>query len=745
MSFETIQNIQNNLKHILIDIVNQFLITNENKLDIYNHQEMTELLKAYLSELSIKQNTHDIENVMPKNQKNQYIYISKEKAKTQPIDKKSCLNILQETLRKLNIVKSDYILNKKDLLDIIKSIDDTLIKESIILYMGYYLNNKSTCDTEEQTDKILNDIIVSKFYTNDIHFFESILINEIHISNNLFYNTLKSSNIISKITMILKDLHMMLKELVNVSLKIDTKVYINAKDVLSDDIVKSSMLEDDATTHKIYKIKTISVEELLPYCDKYDNANSNCIILAQDELDKIFKYDNAPTCSPAHNYENNDLCSKDNYIKLIKKRNKNNVLSGGLKGDKDITQSENRETIIQNNDIKNIIYNLYRDDECKSHDNVSLESINHEDEKLNELWFYDSDLVPVNITKEMNCNNIHRKTFSFNKLDVKFNKLKKQDTQKDLSLSTCISLLWYYKLYEEYNNIDNKHENRNYNNSRIQDFFSLCEPTYYLQFLKDYIIEETNNKFNEETLAFFIILGALMYITSFVIDKELLSSIHEIKSFYLFDNCDTDFKINSQIRNEIYKTTDRNYTSLLENIIPTIINSVQLDNKIKNKDIKLTRINYQIDFSLLFFIESTIAQNLLNMYFDIEYLSPVAMKDYIEYITRLEEKKILINYKLTHGQHLYQKKELQINYQNIELAILLAKNEMILLDYNDDEHNDYSNQTEYDDINMPLRIDDTLLANFDMDDEISIEKLKEIQKQINDDRIQFITKQIDDF
>lgn len=739
MSFETIQN---NLKNILIDIVNQFLITNENKLDIYSHTEMTELLNAYLSELSIKQNTPNIKNIIPENQKNQYIYINREKAKTQPIDKKSCLNIIQETLRKLNIVKPNYILNKKDLLDIIKSIDDKLIKESIILYMGYYLNNKSTCDTEEQADKILNDIIISKFYTNDIHFFESILINEIHISNNLFYNTLKSSNIISKITMILKDLHMMLRELVNVSLKIDTKVYINAKDVLSDEIVKNSMLEDDATTHKIYKIKTISLEELLPYCDKYDSANSNCIILAQDELDKIFKYENAPSCSPAHSYENNDLCSNDNYIKLIKKRNKNNVLSGGLNGDKDITQSENRETIIQNNDIKNIMYNLYRDDECKLSDNVSLESINHEDEKLNDLWFYQSNLTPVDIPTEMNCNNIHRKTFSFNKLDVEFNKLKKQDTQKHLSLSTCISLLWYYKLYEEYNNIDNKHTNRNYNNSRIHDFFTLCQPTYYLQFFKDYIIEQTKNKFDEETLAFFIILGALMYITSFAIDKELLSSIHQIKSFYLFDNGDTDFKLNSKIRNEIYKATDRNYISMLENIIPTIINSVQLDNKIRNKDIHLTRINYQIDFSLLFFIESSIAQNLLNIYFNIEYLSPVSRKDYIEYITRLEEKKILINYKLTHVQDLYQKKKLQMNHQNIELAILLAKNQMILLDYDDGEHNDYTDQTEYDDINM---LDDSLLDNFDMDDAISIEKLTEIQKQINYDRLHFITKQIDDF
>lgn len=801
MSFETIQNIEKNLKHILIDMVNKFLINNESILDIHQQSEMTELMKVYLSELSFKKNINNVDNILHETQQNQYIYIRKQLEKLPPIEKKSCFDILHETLRKFKIIGHEYNLRKEDLLNIIISIDNKLIKESIILYMGYYLNNILLCDKDNQSEKILNDILINKFYTNDIHFFESLLINEIHLNNNLFNNILKNSDFITRITIILKDLHMMLKELVDIPLKLDTKVYINPQDVLNDSIIKSYKVVEDSTIHKIYKIKKISVDRLLPYCEKYDNSNPECLILLPDELDKLFKSENV---SSIHNYESNDLCPKDKYTSIIKKRN---VLSGGIKSNKcpetfmnipdvsilnksntkdrlkdgweeiivnpnqeyneqksfyrneymcqlrkdnkDIILIDNldtienssdtglnRKTVIQNNN-KNMIYNLYRDEEC-----ISTDGIHDKDENIDKFWFYEADIYPVEIPTEIDCNNINRKTFCFNKLDVESSIYKINDNKK-LTLSTCISLLWYYKIYEEYMNVEKKTDKRNYDNSRIHDFIGLIDPIYYLQFLKNYILEQILNRFDEETLSFFIILGSLMYISSHVINKENISSITHVKPFHLFNNSCADLKLNNQIKNEIYRPFDRNYISLLENIIPMIINSKQLDDKIKYRDVKSTKSNTIIDQSLLFFIESTISKNVMDIYFNNEYLLPLSKKNYIEYISHLEQKKILIINSLTHENNLYKKKKIQEDLENTELSLLFINNQMLFLEYHDDFEleNDYTDKTEYYDIYIPLEIDDTLFSN----NEISITDLIELQKIKNSARLGIIHENIADF
>ena len=154
----------------------------------------------------------------------------------------------------------------------------------------------------------------------------------------------------------------------------------------------------------------------------------------------------------------------------------------------------------------------------------------------------------------------------------------------------------------------------NYDNLELKDFFSNFEPKYYLSLFKNYIIKKSIQQFDEETLSFFIILGALMYITKFIVKPDLSKTTTKIENFYLFDNYDDDFKLNNKIRSEIYKQSNRNYIPFFEDIIPSIINRLSKSiGKEYNTKIEIPKKNLSVDFSLLFFIESIISQNILNI------------------------------------------------------------------------------------------------------------------------------------
>ena len=57
----------------------------------------------------------------------------------------------------MKIIKSHYRLTRDDIIGIIIIIENKLSKESIILYMGYFYNNITSCDINGNDDELLED------------------------------------------------------------------------------------------------------------------------------------------------------------------------------------------------------------------------------------------------------------------------------------------------------------------------------------------------------------------------------------------------------------------------------------------------------------------------------------------------------------------------------------------------------------------------------------------------------------
>jgi hypothetical protein len=254
-------------------------------------------------------------------------------------------------------------------------------------------------------------------------------------------------------------------------------------------------------------------------------------------------------------------------------------------------------------------------------DSDRIQSIKTNDKKLNKLWFYDYELYPIRIPSnpEYNKNEVYdedddddygskyypimRSNFSFEKLKCDDNLVIFQNT-KHIStefIHTCIPILWLYKIFDNYYVIHDKDEKyeelkTNIFNKNLMKELLIC--------LKRYIILE--NRFDNETLSFFIILGALQYITNNIRESQMKEKLKKTKyynqkeqpKFSLFDRY---YKLNYIIHNEM-KSITKNYKNILVEQIPFIFKQIipfWMNRKIEyeQKAIK----DYSIDWTKLGF------------------------------------------------------------------------------------------------------------------------------------------------
>ena len=247
----------------------------------------------------------------------------------------------------------------------------------------------------------------------------------------------------------------------------------------------------------------------------------------------------------------------------------------------------NREVFIKHG---NLVYNLSN-------------SVNPEDaDKLEKLWFLHDELYSKDIpfNPEFNRNDIYdqnddfkdiydedgdwiksfhkytmilRSNFGFETLKCEDN-FKIFDNQESISNEfkhTCIPILWFYKIFENYNKIHNKENEYYYLNSMFQTK-SMEE---LLLILKRYILLENN--FDEETLCFFIILGALQYITTNIRDNKINKDVQKSRNYlnYKFSIFDRYYKLNYLIIDEIKKNiSDRSYVNILKMEVPFIFKDI---------------------------------------------------------------------------------------------------------------------------------------------------------------------------
>jgi hypothetical protein len=168
----------------------------------------------------------------------------------------TCNQIIQEILREMGYTET---LTREDLLTLIVMIENKLSFESIILYMGYFLDNIKSSKSSEHDN--LNRNIIKKFYTNDYDYF-FITLNEtfkVKYKNLKFRDDNYTQNLFHSIFL---DLNKMLRFLIDIPLLPDTEVLIHTN---------QQYLDDDINYQNIYKIKTISTDFLLEHCNKFKN------------------------------------------------------------------------------------------------------------------------------------------------------------------------------------------------------------------------------------------------------------------------------------------------------------------------------------------------------------------------------------------------------------------------------------------------------------------------------------------
>ena len=103
------------------------------------------------------------------------LYTFKEGVGLEKPDIKSCITILEETLKELDYLKKDESVSRDMLYKLITDMED-VSDESLILYMAYLMSeNESENKSQETVDKI-NQLLLSKFHTNDIDFIQGILV-----------------------------------------------------------------------------------------------------------------------------------------------------------------------------------------------------------------------------------------------------------------------------------------------------------------------------------------------------------------------------------------------------------------------------------------------------------------------------------------------------------------------------------------------------------------------------------------
>ena len=188
------------------------------------------------------------QNIIEINHKNN-IAFSKSPTDHSHITKKSCTSIIQQILIHMGIIKADYKLSSDDIIGIIIIIENKLSKESIILYMGYFFNNITSCDNDEQLLEQLNNMIISRFYTNDIEFFKTIIFNQYYLNKKKYNMEQKTNNTDLHFINMISYIDSLLYYLIYKPLTNDTEVMIRTD---------RGILDDGIDKYDIYNIKYIN-------------------------------------------------------------------------------------------------------------------------------------------------------------------------------------------------------------------------------------------------------------------------------------------------------------------------------------------------------------------------------------------------------------------------------------------------------------------------------------------------------
>ena len=513
------------------------------------------------------------------------LYTFKEGVGLEKPDIKSCITILEETLKELDYLKKDESVSRDMLYKLITDMED-VSDESLILYMAYLMSeNESENKSQETVDKI-NQLLLSKFHTNDIDFIQGILVSMFKIKYDQTDN--KMNDIVEVFLQSIVDFKTMLVSLTVPPYEKDLSVCIY-NDIL---------LDDNIDMNKKYKIKNIT----------------NSIYLMSEREDRCFDafYQN-PGENPLRETQPARVFLKSGWERVpmkpipisgITRRFVNSfykslMMITGKISDADVVFFRN-ESMCQrrwrNFEIRNIeeeeadlyddkyidlgenIYNLYDPDVSEHTDPNSFEYKNNE--ILQKIWFYEDDIFPVETNPSPKYNiERFRNEFSFKKLNIENRDIFKTTPFTKYDFHYIVPLLWLYKIYSEYKSLIINETDINQN---IELLFNYFKPADLLIYFKRYILIE-NNPFDNETLSFLIILGALSHITSNIVDKRVIT-------YNLLDFNPKNFKlfqtglINKSIL-KLIKThkTKKEYLDTLKNIIPILINSNDLKSKIEEE------------------------------------------------------------------------------------------------------------------------------------------------------------------
>ena len=228
------------------------------------------------------------------------------------IKKKSVLSTIQQILIHMDIIKPSYKLTRDDLIGIIVLIETKLSMESIILYMGYFFDNSDSCETNDKNDEQLlsqlNNLIINRFYSNDFEFFKTILINQYFINKQKFSLHFSMDQLDYELSTVFSTIESMFRQKIFIPIKKDTEVRI----------MNDTLLNDGINRYDVYKVKSISVDNLIDYNKKYNRLNDDLTDVENKQLQNYYYF-----------LKEDKPCSDSNLEKLLysKKKKGGNLTS----------------------------------------------------------------------------------------------------------------------------------------------------------------------------------------------------------------------------------------------------------------------------------------------------------------------------------------------------------------------------------------------------------------------------------
>ena len=489
----------------------------------------------------------------------------------------SCVQLIEQALKEENYLKKDEKITRDILYKLIVELEN-LSSESIILLMA---NIKNREQTGSDIDK-LNNLLINKFYTNDIDFYLGVLLDLLKKKKMEFAQIEYFLNNIS-------NFNSMLCFLTETPYNIDTSV----------GIFNNILIDNNIDTMKVYKIKQkknsleLKVSKR-PKCfdEFYTEPGQNPIptthadIFLKEGWERI-KLEDKPVSGIALGLVN---IFHVNLMRILKRKLSPKELDEVYFKNEGMCQRRWTNNAIHNMDEEDAfydkeqyinmgeeVYNLY-DPEVTV--NTSKDSKIYENNQiLKSIWFYKDDLFPVEPDKSSIYNILEQRAeYSFKTLRVENKDIFKQSPFKKEDLHLIIPILWLYKIYDEYKSIVSNEPNNNIDNN-LETLFHYFNPKDLLIFVKRHILLEENS-FDLETLSFFIILSSLSKVTSLLIDDRLhLRDLTNFipKDFNLFGRLSIpDIKLLTKN----YKLKPNSYLEYLKIIIPQILVSEDLEQKL---------------------------------------------------------------------------------------------------------------------------------------------------------------------